>query len=108
MTDAVTRESGIAEVNGARLFYQVAGEGPVVVLLHAGIADSRMWDGQFEEFVRHHRGIRYDARGYGRSDMPAGPFARHEDLHGLLHFLGVERVSLVGLSMGSSTAIDFT
>lgn len=40
--------------------------------------------------------------------MPAGPFARHEDLYELLHFLGVERASLVGLSMGGGTAIDFT
>ncbi len=108
MTETGSRQNGIAEVNGARLFYEVAGEGPAVVLIHAGIADSRMWDGQFEAFAREFRVIRYDARGYGRSDMPAGPFAHRDDLHGLLRLLGVERAALVGLSMGGSTAIDFT
>lgn len=108
MTESGPRQSGIAEVNGARLFYEVAGEGPAVVLIHAGIADSRMWDEQFEAFAQHFRVIRYDARGYGRSDMPAGPFAHRDDLRGLLRILGVERAALVGLSMGGSTAIDFT
>jgi 3-oxoadipate enol-lactonase len=108
MTETAAGQSGIAEVNGARLFYEVAGTGPAIVLLHAGIADRRMWDGQFAELARRFRVIRYDARGYGRSDMPAGPFARHEDLCGLLRVLGVERASLVGLSMGGGTAIDFT
>ena len=99
---------GFAEINGARVYYEVAGHGPAIVLLHAGIADSRMWDAQFQEFARHYQVIRYDARGYGRSEMPAGPFARHEDLYALLRFLGVERTTLVGLSMGGATAIDFT
>ena len=101
-------QSGIAEVDGARLSYEVAGAGPAVVLLHAGIADSRMWDPQFHTFAQHHRVIRYDARGYGRSEMPPGPFARHEDLYALLRYLGIERAALVGLSMGGATAIDFT
>jgi 3-oxoadipate enol-lactonase len=108
MTENRSRQSGIAEINGAHLFYEVAGEGPVVALIHAGIADSRMWDEQFEAFAQEFRVLRYDARGYGRSDMPAGPFAHHDDLRGLLRFLGVERAALVGLSMGGSTAIDFT
>ncbi|MGH2584980.1 MAG: alpha/beta fold hydrolase [Dehalococcoidia bacterium] len=108
MTTPPAAPHGIAEVNGARLSYEVAGEGPALVLIHAGIADSRMWDGQFQEFAHHHRVIRYDTRGYGRSDMPAGPYAMREDLYGLLRFLGVERAALVGLSMGGGTAIDFT
>src|SRR5262245_20465568 len=100
MTETSSRQSGIAEVNGAYLFYEVAGDGPAVVLIHAGIADSRMWDEQFEAFAQHFRVIRYDARGYGRSDMPTGPFAHRDDLHGLLRSLGVERTALIGLSMG--------
>ena len=40
------RETGTAEVNGARIHYEVAGEGEPLVLVHAGIADSRMWEGQ--------------------------------------------------------------
>ena len=99
--------SGTADVNGARLWYELAGDGPPLALLHAGIADARMWDAQVEHFARRFRVLRYDARGYGRSDFPAGPFARHDDLHGLLRHLGIERVALVGCSMGGATAIDF-
>jgi pimeloyl-ACP methyl ester carboxylesterase len=105
--ESVATRVGIEEINGARLHYEVAGEGPALVFLHAGIADGRMWDGQFAAFARRFRVVRYDARGYGRSDFPPGPFARHEDLYGLVRRLGVERAALVGCSMGGATAIDF-
>ncbi len=45
------RETGIAEVNGAKLYYEVTGSGQPLVLLHAGIADRRMWDDQFDVFA---------------------------------------------------------
>jgi pimeloyl-ACP methyl ester carboxylesterase len=99
--------TGAADVNGARLYFEVAGEGPAIVLLHAGIADSRMWDAQVGAFAEAFRVLRYDTRGYGRSNFPPGPFARHEDLHGLLRHFGIERAALVGCSMGGATAIDF-
>ena len=51
-----------AEVNGARLYYEIAGEGPPLVLVHAGLADGRMWDEQFQEFAKHYRVLRYDRR----------------------------------------------
>ncbi len=101
------RETGFAEANGARLYYEVAGEGPPLVLVHAGIADSRMWDEQFDAFAGRHRVIRYDLRGFGRSTMVPGPFAHRRDLHALLGFLGVERAALLGCSKGGATAIDF-
>lgn len=41
-----------ADVNGARLYYEVAGEGHPLVLIHAGIADSRMWDDQVAALIR--------------------------------------------------------
>jgi pimeloyl-ACP methyl ester carboxylesterase len=102
-----TGSTGTAEVNGARLYFEVAGAGPAVVLLHAGIADRRMWDAQFGAFADAFRVLRYDARGYGRSDFPPGPFARHDDLYGLLRHLGIDGAALVGCSMGGATAIDF-
>lgn len=101
------REAGFADVNGARLHYEIAGEGPPLVLLHAGIADGRMWNPQMPALAERFRVLRYDARGYGRSDMPPGPFTRHEDLRGLLRRLGFERAALVGASMGGATALDF-
>jgi pimeloyl-ACP methyl ester carboxylesterase len=101
-------EGGFADVNGARLYYDVAGDGEPLVLAHAGIADRRMWDGQLEAFAERYRVIRYDMRGCGRSEAPTGAsFSHHDDLRGLLDFLGIERAILVGCSIGARTAIDF-
>ena len=99
--------SGFAEINGARLYYEISGDGPPLVLLHAGIGDSTMWDDQFPVFARHYRVLRYDQRGFGQSQPAAGQFSHHEDLRALLDQLEIERAFLLGCSMGGSTATDF-
>jgi hypothetical protein len=60
-------EMGIAEVNGTKLSYEMKGKGSIVVLIHGGLADSRLWDDQFEAFAKRHRVLRYDPRGFGKS-----------------------------------------
>ena len=99
--------SGVAHVNGAQVYYETYGEGHPLVLVHAGIADCRMWDDQIEAYAEHYQVIRYDHRGWGRSDTPAGPVAFHEDLAVLLDTLGVGRAHVLGISMGGTMAIDF-
>ncbi len=99
--------TGTAGLNGTTFHYEMAGLGPPVVLLHAGIADSRMWEGQFAPLSKWFRVIRYDMRGYGRTPPAAGPFSHRDDLAALLDHLGIERASLVGCSQGSKTALDF-
>jgi len=101
------RETGTADVNGASFYYEVAGEGEPLVLVHAGIADGRMWEGQIEAFARRYQVIRYDQRGFGRTAMVEGPYSHHDDLRGLLDSLGVERAHLVGCSMGGGAVLDF-
>jgi len=67
-----------------------------------------MWDDQFAVFTRHFQVIRYDMRGFGRSDLPAEePFTAVDDLRALLDTLGVSRACVLGLSLGGSVAIDF-
>lgn len=107
MSETGTARSGFANVNGATLYYEVTGTGHPLVLLHAGIADSRMWDAQVAAFAERYQVIRYDLRGFGRSDVPPGPFSHRDDVLGMLHFLGIERAYVLGCSMGGSTAIDF-
>ena len=100
--------AGYSEVNGAKLYYEIAGEGYPLVLIHAGIADCRMWDDQFRAFAQDNLVIRYDQRGYGRSKIVPGEFSNHDDLAGLLDAVGIESAALLGASMGGSTALDFT
>jgi pimeloyl-ACP methyl ester carboxylesterase len=64
---------GFAEVAGTRLYYEIAGEGYPLVLMHGGIMDNTMWDDQFEAFAQRYGVMRYDLRGFGQSDLPAGP-----------------------------------
>ena len=66
--------SGYAEVNGARLYYEVAGAGHPLIMSHAGIANMHYWDDQWEPLSRAYRVVRYDIRGYGKSVMPPGPY----------------------------------
>jgi pimeloyl-ACP methyl ester carboxylesterase len=98
---------GVAAVNGTTLWYEVAGQGAPVVLIHGGNLDHRMWDAQFTALARSHRVVRYDARGFGRSGRADVPFAAHDDLLALLRHLGIPRASLVGLSLGGRIAVDF-
>lgn len=100
-------EAGFLSLNGAQIYYESAGAGDPLLLVHAGIADSRMWDDQFEEFAQRYRVIRYDMRGYGQSAPVDAPFAHHRDLHALMDALGIERAHLVGCSMGGTACIDF-
>ncbi|MCP5110949.1 MAG: alpha/beta fold hydrolase [bacterium] len=98
----------MAEVAGGSFYYEVAGEGPNVVLVHGFRLDARMWVDQFAVFAERYRVIRYDARGFGRSSVPGSePYAPHRDLKALLDSLGVERASLIGLSMGGNIAAEF-
>lgn len=99
--------SGFAEVNGTRLWYETAGKGSTVVLVHGGLVDSRLWDDQVKEVSKRHRVVRYDLRGYGKSAAPTADFSPVEDLRALLAFLKVERATVVGLSLGGIIAADF-
>lgn len=100
-------ELNLSEMNGTRLAHEVRGVGTPVVLIHGGLVDSRLWDDQVAVLERHHRVIRYDLRGFGRSDFPEGPFSHVEDLEALLDHLSAGRVALVGVSLGGMIATDF-
>jgi pimeloyl-ACP methyl ester carboxylesterase len=72
-------ESGMAAVNGTRLYYEVQGEGRPIVLIHGGLVDRRMWDDQFDVFAKTNRVVRYDLRGYEKSDRPTAAFSHIQD-----------------------------
>src|SRR5271166_5735592 len=98
---------GFAPVGGTRLFYEVKGMGPALVLIHGGQMDSRMWDDQFALLAKQFTVIRYDVRGYGGSFQPDQLYSDTDDLAGLLDYLKVKNAHIVGLSLGGRIAIDF-
>ena len=83
-----------------------AGSGADVVLLHAGIADRRMWDPQWVEWPRDLRVTRMDFRGFGHSERPEGTFSHGDDVLAVLDALGLERPILVGASFGGRVALE--
>ncbi len=104
-------QKGFAEVNGTRLYYEVAGEGHPIVLNHGGLVDNHLWDDQFDEFAKHFKVIRYDIRGFGESGMikkGMESYSMERDLFSLLQFLGIQKTYVLGLSMGGALSIDFT
>jgi 3-oxoadipate enol-lactonase len=94
------------DVNGARLWYDEAGEGRAVLLLHGGLGDSGLWEPVVPFLAERFRTIRTDLRFFGRSTGPAAPWSWDEDVVGVLDELGVDRAALVGLSLGGKVAID--
>ncbi len=99
--------AGYADLGNGRLYYGMRGEGETVVLSHAGFVDSRMWDDQWDAFAARYRAIRFDMRGFGKSDPAAEPVCRREDLRRLLENLGVERAAFVGCSLSDEVVIDY-
>jgi pimeloyl-ACP methyl ester carboxylesterase len=102
-------DSGYAEVNGTKLYYEIAGKGAPLVLIHGSFGDRRHWDLQFKELAKRYKVIRYDVRGYGRSALPKPDevYKDADDLNALMDFLKIKKAHICGLSMGSIIAVDF-
>jgi 3-oxoadipate enol-lactonase len=93
-------------ISGASVWVEAAGSGPPVVFLHAGIADSRMWDAEFEALQAAHRVVRLDLRGFGKSQLVPGKFSYYGDVAAVMESLHVDRAAVVGCSFGSNVALD--
>ncbi|MCI4360801.1 MAG: alpha/beta fold hydrolase, partial [Thermoplasmata archaeon] len=94
------------EVPGGTIAFDDAGRGPAILLLHAGIADRRMWDREFPLLQRDHHVVRYDYRGYGGSSPATAEFSPVRDLLALMDRAHLQRPLIVGPSMGGKFALD--
>lgn len=99
--------SGSVDVGNARLYYDEAGTGGALVMIHGGFLTKEMWDGRFERYARDYHVVRYDARNHGLSRSEAAEFAHFEDLDNLMKHLKIDKAVVMGLSMGGYIAIDF-
>lgn len=98
---------GFAEIEGIKVYYEMAGEGKPLILIHGGNMDSRMWDDQFQVFTEHYWIIRYDVPGFGKSEGPTSAYTNSAALRGLMAYLGIEKAWIIGLSLGGRIALDF-
>ncbi|MCK4816974.1 alpha/beta hydrolase [bacterium] len=102
------KETGYTDLDGTNLYYEITGSGPTLVLIHGFALDSRLWDPQFKEFSKNIRVLRYDMRGFGKSDLSAGePYSHSKDLKTLLDHLNISKAYILGLSLGGMVATDF-
>ena len=98
------------DANGISINYQIDGpEGaPWLILSNSLATDLTMWDEQARGLGRAFRVLRYDQRGHGGSDAPAGryPFdTLLDDALALMDALGIAKAHFAGLSMGGATAL---
>jgi pimeloyl-ACP methyl ester carboxylesterase len=101
-------KSGFANSGNAELYYETAGHGLPLVMIHAGVADSRQWNNEFAFSAGSYRVLGHDMRGYGKSEPVDGEFSHMDDLVGVLNALGLnEPVVVMGCSMGGGLAMDF-
>lgn len=94
-------------INNVRLFYRLEGrpELPLLVLSHSLGCDLGMWDPQMPDLLRNFRVLRYDTRGHGASDVPAGEYSIEmlgRDVVNLCTALKAGRFAFCGLSMGGA------
>jgi 3-oxoadipate enol-lactonase len=100
-------ETGYVETNGARLYYEVDGEGRDVLAIHAGIANLRMWDELVDALTPDCRVIRYDTRGFGHTETEDVEFSNRADAAAVLDQVGAESAVVLGASRGGIIALDF-
>jgi pimeloyl-ACP methyl ester carboxylesterase len=106
--DNLSVDTGFVLVDGGRLFYESAGEGENIVLLHDGMVNREIWDEQFPLLAKTYRVVRYDRRGYGKSSDPETRYSHIEDLNRLFIQLNIDKAIIFGMSSGGRLAIDFT
>jgi len=105
---AVQMESGYLNLPGGRLFYEKAGQGEPIVLLHDGLLHREVWDDQFKVWSADHTVVRYDRRGYGASDLPTEPYSNVDDLAAIFEHFKIDSAVVMGMSAGGRLALDFT
>jgi pimeloyl-ACP methyl ester carboxylesterase len=101
--------SGLAAVNGIEMYYATFGAGQPVLLIHGGLWNADIWSNQVIDLMKDHLVIVADSRGHGRSSRTEAPFGYDlmaSDYLGLLDYLKVDKVDLVGWSDGGIIGLD--
>lgn len=101
--------TGLADVNGIKMYYATYGAGDPVLFIHGGLGHSDIWANQVADLMKDHLVIVADSRGHGRSSRTEEPFGydlMSSDFVALLDFLKLDKVDLVGWSDGGIIGLD--
>ena len=104
-----TKHSGFAFVNGVRIWYATYGNGQPVILLHGGLGNSNYWGNQVPVLAKQYRVIVMDSRGHGKSTHNEQPYSYElmaSDVTGLMDFLKIKKVAIIGWSDGAILGLD--
>ncbi|MEK6275065.1 MAG: alpha/beta fold hydrolase [Actinomycetota bacterium] len=102
-------ETGFVEAAGGRIYFEVEGDGQPLLLIHGGLGSLRMWDGQVPAFAERYRVIRYDTRGFGRTETDDdAEFTNRGDAVAVLDHVGAASACVVGQSRGGVIGLDLT
>ncbi|HVI68480.1 MAG TPA: alpha/beta hydrolase [Bradyrhizobium sp.] len=102
-------QSGLAPVNGIKIWYASFGRGEPVLLIHGGLANSNYWGHQVRALQKHYRVVVMDSRGHGRSsrnEQPYGYDLMASDVLALMDHLGIKKAAIVGWSDGAIIGLD--
>ena len=102
-------QSGLAPVNGIKIWYASFGQGEPVLLIHGGLANSNYWGHQVRALLKHYRVVVMDSRGHGRSsrnEQPYGYDLMASDVLALMDHLGIKKAAIVGWSDGAIIGLD--
>src|SRR5215470_3342100 len=102
-------KSGLAEVNGVKIWYATFGRGTPVILLHGGLANSNYWGRMVPELAARHQVIVMDSRGHGRSTRSSEPIGYDlmaSDVLAVMDFLKIDKAAIVGWSDGAIIGLD--
>ena len=103
-------EPTFTNVNGVNICYEIFGDGDPVLLVHGFGAKKETWIAQTEPLAKHFRVIRFDNRGAGKSDRPDGPYTMEvfaDDIAGLIDYIKIDKVHIIGWSLGGMIVQNF-
>ncbi|MFP6585057.1 MAG: alpha/beta hydrolase [Candidatus Hydrogenedentota bacterium] len=114
-TSLVHADTGFIDSEGTQIYYQSAGEGEAVILIHgftASAAQNWVAPGIFKNLAQDHLVVAIDARGHGKSDKPHGADnygnKMVKDIANVMDALEIDRAHIVGYSMGGFITTKFT
>lgn len=96
------------EHNGKKLYYEIAGEGQPLVMIHSALTHSGLYEAHLAKLAQHFRVLSYDLYGYGKSLFTDEKHINHgADLKALMQSLDITQACVLGTSMGGEIALNF-